>query len=286
MVVGPNASASAARGSVPVRRLQPHEARHRAQQAHHRRVGVVERLDQHHLVARVQHRHQAGGDRLGGAGGHHHLARPIDLQPIEAAVGGGHRLAQLRHAGHRRILVAAVLQRVGRRLHDVGRAFGVGEALAEVDRVVLDRERRHHREDRGADAGQQGVGGLHWDTAPPVGRAASMGPAVPRCNVSRRAQIGPATRRAAVPHARITGRIAGRRDSASREAAYASRDRCLRGTSMRHPDRIAAWHAACNPLALPFRPGVTRAARQGGPASRVVDAHEEDRGHHQAVQTG
>ena len=159
----------------PVGRLQPHQARDGAEQADDRQIGVVQRLDQHDLVAGVQHRHQAGGDRLGGAGGHHHLARPVDLEAVEAAVGGGDRLAQFRHAGHRRILVAAVLQRVGGGLHHVVRAVGVGEALAEIDRVVLDRQRRHHGEDRGADTGQQGVGGLHLATLPFLRREGSMG---------------------------------------------------------------------------------------------------------------
>ncbi len=77
---------------LPVRRHQAHEAGHGAQHPHHRQVGVVQRLDQHHLVARVEQRHQAGGDRLGGAGGHHHLAGRVDLQAVEPGVGGGDRL--------------------------------------------------------------------------------------------------------------------------------------------------------------------------------------------------
>ena len=76
LVVGPNAAASSRARQLPVRRRQPHQPRHGAQQAHHRQIGVVQRLDQHDLVARVEQRHQAGGDRLGGAGGHHHLASP------------------------------------------------------------------------------------------------------------------------------------------------------------------------------------------------------------------
>ena len=175
LVFALNASANAAWGSVQCGRFQAHQARGGAEQADDRQIGVVERFDQHDLVAGVQHRHQACGDRLGGAGGHHHLARPVDIEPVEAAVGGGDGLAQLGNAGHRGILVAAVLQRVGCGLHNIGRAFGVGEALAEVDRVVLDRQCRHDREYRGADTGQQGVGGLHLATLPFPGRKGSMG---------------------------------------------------------------------------------------------------------------
>ena len=51
--------------------------------------------------------------------------------------------------------------------------------------------------------------------------------------------------------------------------------------------RIAAWHGACKPVALPFRLSARRAARQWEARSRrALDAHEEDRGRHQAVQTG
>ena len=85
----------------------------------------------------------------------------VDLEPVEAAVGGGDGVPQFGHAGHRRILVAAVEQRVGGGAEHVLRPVGVGEALAEVDRAVLDGERRHDGEDGGADTGQQLVRGLH-----------------------------------------------------------------------------------------------------------------------------
>ena len=142
---------------LPFRRGEAHQLRHRAQHPHHRQVGVVERLDQHHLVARVEQRHQAGGDRLGGAGGDDHLRRRVDLQPVEAPVRGRHGLPQLGHAGQRRVLVTVVEQRIGRGPHHIRRPFLVREALAEVDRPVLRRQRRHDGENRGAGGREQGV---------------------------------------------------------------------------------------------------------------------------------
>ncbi len=62
------------------------------------------------------------------------------------------RVAQGGDAGPRRVLVLAVADRVDRGLHHLGRAVGVGEPLPEVHRPRLDRELRHLREDRRAEA--------------------------------------------------------------------------------------------------------------------------------------
>ena len=133
-------------GEAPVRRLEPHEARHAAGALHQRQVGVVERLEQHHLVAGLDQRQQRAGERLGGAGGHHDLGLGIEREILPVPVMRGDRLAQFRQAQHRRILVPAVDHRLGRLAPHVLRPGIVGKALAEIDRVVLAREPRHHLE--------------------------------------------------------------------------------------------------------------------------------------------
>ena len=60
-------------GDPPAGRGEPHEARHPAGAQHERQIGVVERLEEHDLVARRDQGDQAGGDRLGRARGDDHL---------------------------------------------------------------------------------------------------------------------------------------------------------------------------------------------------------------------
>src|SRR6185437_7600805 len=67
-------------------------------------------------------------------------------------------LAQLRHAGSRRVLVAADRQdRVGGDLGDLGRPVPVGETLAQVDGPGDQGARGHLGEDRGTEALQAPV---------------------------------------------------------------------------------------------------------------------------------
>ena len=69
----------------------------------------------------------------------------------------GDRVAQFGQAEHRRILVPAVEHRFGRLGAHVGRAWIVGEALAEIDRIALARQPRHHLEDAGANIGENRI---------------------------------------------------------------------------------------------------------------------------------
>ena len=112
-------------------------------------VRVVVRLEADHLVARLAEREDAGGDRLGGARGHHDLAVRVVLQAPEPALVGGDGRAQRRDARARRVLVVAGAQRLGGRGQHLRRAVGVGEALAEVDRAGTHGERGHLGEDGG-----------------------------------------------------------------------------------------------------------------------------------------
>ena len=112
------------------------------------RVGVVERLERDHLVARVDERQERRRDGLGGPGGDQYLAVRVVAQPVVPAAVLGDRLPQRPDAAARRVLVdAAGDGRPGLVEHEV-RAVGVREALAEVDRVGRDGQRRHLGEDR------------------------------------------------------------------------------------------------------------------------------------------
>ena len=260
MVFGPNAAASSARGSSQ----SGGSSRTKRGTAPSRRttgsVGVVERLDQHapRRPGSSTAIRQAVIASVAPEVTTTSLAQ-IDLEPIEAAVGGGHRLAQFRHAGHRRILVAAVLQRVGRRLHHVRRPVGIGKALAEIDRLVLDRERRHHREDRGADAGQQGIGGLHVASALRP-RAGSRGAV---CEFGRCGRFNkPGNARAPrCPRSRRSGDACNLRIQAGEASTFGA------GRAA-HSAALPAWHAACKPVALPFRPRIDPGSQTGGGPAR------------------
>ena len=89
------------------------------------------------------------------------LTHAVDLEAVEAAVVSGNGLAEFRHAGHGRVLVASVHQGIGGRAEDIRGTVGVGKALAEVDGLILDGEGGHHGEDRGAQSAQQRVDALH-----------------------------------------------------------------------------------------------------------------------------
>jgi hypothetical protein len=95
------------------------------------------------------------GRRQVGGSSHQHLALPVDLQPLEPPGVFGDGLAQLGKAHHRRILVVAVHQIVGRRGPYGIRSLVVGKALAEVDRLMLAGKCRHHLENRRSEAGHQ-----------------------------------------------------------------------------------------------------------------------------------
>ena len=130
-----------------MRRLKGHGHDFRAHGLDNRPVAVIGGFDQDRLVAGVQEAHQAVGQGLGGAGGDHDFGLPVDIEAVEAPVGGGDGLAQRGHAHHRRILVGAVHDRPGGDGADIVGALVVGEALAEIDGAMLGGQRRHGGED-------------------------------------------------------------------------------------------------------------------------------------------
>ena len=148
-------------GETPGRRLEPHQFRHAPCPPHDGQIGIVERLDQHDLVARLDQAEQAVAQRFCRSGGDEHLALPVDIQPLEAPGVVGDGLAELRNPHHRRILVVTVQQIVRSRRPHLFRPLVVGKALPEIHRLVLAGERRHDFEDCRAQAGHRGVCGFH-----------------------------------------------------------------------------------------------------------------------------
>lgn len=125
---------------APMRRSEPHELRHAARAAHERQIGVVHRLEQHHLVTGSDEGEERAGDRLGRARGDHDLGVGVEADRVMMRVMGRDRLTQLRQAHHRRILVPAGNHRLGGLAAHVLRARIVGKALAEIYRLMLSRE--------------------------------------------------------------------------------------------------------------------------------------------------
>ncbi len=150
------------RGSVerPVGRGEAHQPRNAPGAPDQRQIAVVERLDQHHLVAGDDQAGHAVGQRLGGAGGDQHLRLPVHVEAVEALVGIRHRLAQLDEAHHRRILVEAGDKLLRREPLHIGGAVDVREALAEIDSALGDGKPRHDLEDGHGQAGIDRIGGL------------------------------------------------------------------------------------------------------------------------------
>ena len=70
----------------------------------------------------------------------------------------GNGLAQPQRAGHGRILVQVGGDRIGGGLLDKLRSGEVGEALAKIDRAVLQRQRAHLGKNSRAEAGDSAGG--------------------------------------------------------------------------------------------------------------------------------
>ena len=88
----------------------------------------------------------------------------------------GDRLAQFGQAHHRRILVPAVDDRIGRLRQHVFRERTVRKSLPEVDRILFARKARHDLEYRDRQVGEDGV---HMRGAPLTSRSAGRLPSSP-----------------------------------------------------------------------------------------------------------
>ena len=83
----------------------------------------------------LHEREDRGEDRLRRAGGDRDLGRRVVAAAVQRLDLGGDRLAQRRHAGHRRVLVVAGAHRRVDGVEQLRIAVEIGEALAEVDRA-------------------------------------------------------------------------------------------------------------------------------------------------------
>jgi len=84
-----------------VRRPEGHRHPHPAGHLDAGGVGVVERLERHHFVARVDQPEQRSRDRLGRAGRHDHLGRRVQLEAVEPLLVLGDRQPQVGLPGAR-----------------------------------------------------------------------------------------------------------------------------------------------------------------------------------------
>jgi hypothetical protein len=137
-----------------VERLMQHPA---PRQQHGGLVGVITWVKYDHLVAGAHD----GGDGVEQALRRtvRHRDRGLRIQRASVITGELFRdlLLQVRHAGHRCVLVLACLDVSGQGLDEGCRRIEIGEALPEVQRAGLLGKPRHHREDRGSDPGQLGL---------------------------------------------------------------------------------------------------------------------------------
>ena len=83
-----------------------------------------------------------------------------DVEALVAAVMIGDGLPELGQAAHRRILVRSGQQSLGGPGDDILGPAEIGKALTQIDRPMLDGERRHAGEDVGRHVGEERVHSL------------------------------------------------------------------------------------------------------------------------------
>ena len=135
VVRGPDRGGQLVRVEVPVGRVQAHQPRHGAGHSSAGRIGVVGRLEHDDLVAGLAQRQERGGNGLGGPDGHEDVGVGVEVEAVPVPLVGGDGLAQLGDALAGRVLVAAVADGVDGHLFEFLGPVGIGEALAEIDRV-------------------------------------------------------------------------------------------------------------------------------------------------------
>jgi hypothetical protein len=133
-----------------------------------RHVGIIDRREDDHLVARPDEGGDGGEDRLRRPGGHRHLALDVEARAVQRRHLVDDGLAQLRHAGHRRILVAPGQHVAVHGVEQRRLGLEVGKALRQVDRPALGSQPRHDGKNgrpHGREAGIDADRGLHGPVA-------------------------------------------------------------------------------------------------------------------------
>ena len=125
-------------------------SRHRhGNRAHDLRLTIVvgkARIRDQNLIARIQQRQHAQRQTLQSAHGHDHVLRLV-ARPVALLISLGNRLAQHRQTGIRRIVRVILVERLLRRLLDVGRRLKVRLAQRQCDDIVIPRRQIEHLPD-------------------------------------------------------------------------------------------------------------------------------------------
>ena len=129
------------------RRHQRDEHRHRPREHRVGPVVLVERREDHDLVARVHEREERRRHRLGGPARHGDLGVGVHVQVVPPPVLLGDRQPQRGRPPRDGVLVQVPVDRRARRVLHRRRHREVGEALREVDRPVLAGDARHLPDD-------------------------------------------------------------------------------------------------------------------------------------------
>ena len=132
---------------VELRRIQRHIDRLRAGEDRIRAVVLIERGEDHDLVAGVGDGHHRGHHGLGTAAGDDDLAVRVDLVAHQAGLLRGERLAEVLRAPGDGVLVEVLVRYLRETVGDLLGRLKVGEALRQVDRAVAQGHARHPADD-------------------------------------------------------------------------------------------------------------------------------------------
>ena len=116
-------------------------------------VVFVERLEQDHLVARVEHGQQGGDHAFGGAAADRDFALGIEFQAIGAPVLGGDGVAEGLGAPGDGVLIDVGGDGVGRGALQRGGRGEIGKALGQVDGAVAEGQAGHFADDGFGESG-------------------------------------------------------------------------------------------------------------------------------------
>ena len=117
-------------------------------------IAVVAGVEHDDFVARMHGGQDGGENGLSGAGGDGDFAARVIAAAVQRLDLGGYGLAQRGPARHGRVLVVTGAHGVVDSVEQPGVAAEVGEALAQIDGLVLGGQRRHDGENGGAHIGQ------------------------------------------------------------------------------------------------------------------------------------